>query len=119
MNNERYKISVEFTEGVMIATIVAYLTPKSGVRILAKELASLNDEVKELTEKKIKQSKSFWDRYIVDIDYNENGLTAKSNSKFKITCYLKPIEINEELIDEVESWFVPKVEEFKSKYELR
>lgn len=115
-----YKVTSDITDNVMIFSITTTMTVDRGCRILSKELIRLEDEIKALTKDKVKQSKSFWDRYIVDIEYNVNGLTKGKKSKYKVICYLKPIDCGDKgLSDEVAEWYKPIIDGFKTKYNIR
>ena len=83
------------------------------------ELAQLKTAIANETEKRVKESIKFWDRYLLDVNFNSNGISSGKKTKFKIECFLKPIdECDDETVREVVAWFEPLIADFRRTYDV-
>lgn len=117
----QYKITDEIIDNVLILSITATMSVDKGYRILSKELAVLKENIKTLTRDRVRESMSFYDRYLMEVDYNLSGLSKENRSKYRITLYLKPIDCGDKdsIIDEVVQWYRPVIDSFCDKYGIR
>ena len=111
------KASYNYHDGILQIRIVSSMTINSGNSMYCDELGVLKTSITSEMEKRVKDSIKFWDRYLLDVNFNSNGISAGKKTKFKIECFLKPIDgCDAETAKEVVSWFEPLIAEFRQKY---
>ena len=113
------KASYNLHEGILQIRMVSTMTISSGSCMYCDELAQLKAKIINETEKKVRESIKFWDRYLLDVTFNSNGISSGKKTKFKIECFLKPIdECNDETAREVVAWFEPLIADFRRTYDV-
>ena len=113
------KASYNLHEGILQIRMVSSMTISSGSCMYCDELTQLKAKIINETEKKVKESIKFWDRYLLDVNFNSNGISSGKKTKFKIECFLKPIdECNDETAREVVAWFEPLIADFRRTYDV-
>ena len=116
---EGNKASYNLHDGILHIRMVSSLTINSGSCMYCDELTQLKSEIINETEKKVKESIKFWDRYLLDVNFNSNGISSGKKTKFKIECFLKPIdECDAETAREVVAWFEPLIANFRQTYDV-